>query len=109
MTALVKDLAPGWLVIASVCDCPHVAITIMHTSACDPNGSAEADGDEIVLTGPGWRDLIEPAARALAARTGLRISAMCTTVMVKADQDKTAISNEATDLIYAMAETTITP
>lgn len=100
------DAAPEWLVIASTCGCGHVAITVMNSH--DPD-STEPDGDdEITATGTDWRPLVPKVARALAERTGCRISGMCSVVYVRADQasQKPALLTELTSLVYATAEGT---
>jgi hypothetical protein len=93
-----------WLVIAAICDCGHVAITVMNNH--DPDNTEPSSDEEITATGPDWRPLVPKVANALHDRTGCRISGMCSTVLVRRDHadQKPALLTELTNLVYATAE-----
>src|SRR5690606_30709344 len=57
----------NWLVIAAVCDCPGVAVTVMDN--WQPGTEAPGPG-EMTATGPDWRTLVPYLARDLARETG---------------------------------------
>ena len=91
----------GWLVIAAVCDCPRVAVTVMdHWTP----GSEGADPGELTATGPDWRPLVRDLAARLHRETGLPISGMCTNVFVRDNAQHWPLRNEVTELVYAVAE-----
>ena len=64
-----------WVVIASLCDCGHVALTIAAADTLDPNASAQAEHDEEVVVygddcaswpaGPLPRCMRRPAGRSV--------------------------------------------
>ena len=72
---------PDWLVIAGLCDCNHVALSIAHPECFDADESIEPVHDnEVVAYGARWQALVAPLAITMAERSGLPISAMCTSV-----------------------------
>lgn len=90
-----------WLVIASICDCDRVAITVMeHWKP----GTEAADPGEMTATGPDWRTLVPYLARDLHRASGLPISGMCTVVYVRDPEQHWPLRNEVTDLVYATAD-----
>jgi hypothetical protein len=94
--------AKTWLVIAALCDCGHVAVTVMDDWT---PGSDQAEHDhEVVVTGPDWRPLARYAAREVHRRTGLRISGMCTAVYCRDAQEQQALRSEATSFVYGLAD-----
>jgi len=91
----------NWLVIAAVCDCPHVAVSVMdHWTP----GSEGADPGELTATGPDWRPLVRDLAVRLHRDTGLPISGMCTFVYVRDREQQAALCNDVTELVYALAD-----
>lgn len=94
-------MTANWLVIAAVCDCPRVAVTVMDNWT--PGTEAPGPG-EMTATGPDWRPLVPYLARALARETGLPISGMCTVVITRDREQHAQIANEVTALVYATAD-----
>lgn len=92
-----------WLVIASVCDCNKVALTLMSTDSFDPNASAEAaHDDEVVALCDDWPATAERLALEMHIRTGLRVSGPCSVVYAKHDQER--LGGELLDLAYRVAD-----
>lgn len=99
----IADTNHPWLVIAAVCECDKVAVTVMDAAACDQNASAEADGEhEIVATGTDWLPLVEQTAKAMAERSGVPISGQCTVVVARDQKQQQAIDDTATALLYRL-------
>lgn len=90
-----------WLVIAAICDCNKVAITVMNNH--DP-ANTEADDNEATATGPDWRTLVPAVASALQERTGLALSGMCTVASTRNPDARATVTTEATNLVYALAD-----
>lgn len=97
--------APEWLVIAAICDCNKVAITVMNNH--DP-ANTEAGEDEVTATGPNWQALVPVVAHDLMNRTGLTLSGMCTVGSTKDPDARAALTTEAVNLVYALADSTLT-
>jgi hypothetical protein len=95
-----------WLVVATVCDCNNVAVTIMDGSRLPDDYSwADASPEEIGLSGLDWRPLAIEAAGAMARRTGLLISPCCTVVAAGDDEPRQrAIENEASEILYPLQD-----
>lgn len=94
-----------WLVIAAICDCNRVAITVMDDY--DP-ANTEAGDDEATATGPNWQALVPVVAHALMERTGLTLSGMCTVGSTKDPEARAALTTEAVNLVYALADSALT-
>jgi hypothetical protein len=90
-----------WLVIAAICDCDRVAITVMDHWAA---GTEAPDQCEMTAVGPDWRPLVPYLARDLHHASGCPISGMCTTVYVRDPEHQTALRDEVVRLVYATAE-----
>jgi len=90
-----------WLVIASICDCDRVAVTVMDRWA---PGTEAPDPGERTAVGADWRPLVEQLARDLQRETGLPISGQCTVVHAQDPDQRQALASEATELVYAIAE-----
>lgn len=97
--------AREWLVIAAICDCNKVAITVMDDY--DP-ATTEAGENEATATGPNWRDLVPVVARDLMERTGLTLSGMCTVGSTEDPDARAALTTEAVNLVYALADSALT-
>jgi hypothetical protein len=75
---------PAWLVLATICSCNKVAVTIMdraHVSDIDEAWAPGFDGadpdSQVVMSGPDWRPLIVEAAKQMRERSSLPISPGC--------------------------------
>lgn len=112
MPITIAETGAQWIVIASICDCGHVALTIASADTLDPNASADAEHDEeVVVCGDDWRQLAITAAMTLHTATGHPISAMCTVVDTK-DRDEwrargmcSPFEEEVTAFMYAELDT----
>lgn len=89
-----------WLVIASICDCNRVAITVIE----NPSDLEPEDDGAVYANGPDWRALVPYAARALSTESGRPISGMCTVVYPRDSAQREAITTEAVNLVYATAD-----
>lgn len=95
------DTERRWLVIAAICDCARVAITLM--DRWQP-GTERAGEDETtaIAVGDDWRYVVPSMAREHSRDTGLPISGQCTVTI--ADDPGGEISRQATALVYAVAD-----
>ena len=102
-----EPVQPAWLVMASVCDCNKVAVTVMDAPSDPETWQAGWDGadpmSEVVRVGEDWRPLAREAATEMAQRTSLMISACCTAVYVDEPQ-RPAIENEVVSILYALID-----
>ena len=85
---------PDWLVIAGLCDCNHVAMSIIHPDCFDPHASEPEGEYEAVARGADWAPLVAPLAVTVAERSGLPISAMCTAVYLPRADDMNPTEQE---------------
>lgn len=93
----------AWFVIASLCDCGHVASTVMNAAiVADTTPSNSAT--EITATGDDWRALVTEAATTLARRTGRRVSGSCTAVYVRDEAERQVLQNELVTHVYRLAD-----
>lgn len=92
-------MTSDWLVLASICDCNHVAITVMEPGAYDHNNTAPGAG-EVTLTGTDWRPLVVEAAQELHQQhPDCRISPMCTTAYAT-NSDNWPLTEAVTNALY---------
>ena len=103
-----KSERPAWLVLAMICDCDLVALTIMnraHVADTDEAWSPGIDGahpgSEVVMSGPDWRPLIVEAAKEMRDRSGRPISTLCTTASVGDAVQCRALEEEASEILYS--------
>lgn len=72
------DTAADWMVVAGICDCNHVAISVLDGSRYDHN-NIEPDANEVIRIGSEWRPLVVEAATLLhQQRPECRVSPRCT-------------------------------
>lgn len=92
------------LVLASICGCDHVAISVFEPGVADPTYNEPHSDLEVVLTGPDWRPLVVQAATELHQRyPDCRISPMCTSTYA-ADRSRDAgfaLDELVTNAMYA--------
>lgn len=98
-----SDTPTAWFVIASICDCNHVATTVMDRSLV-ADDTPSASPDEITATGDDWRTLVTETATTLARRTGRRISGTCTAVYIRDDTERQAMQNELITHVHRLAD-----
>lgn len=94
-------LTGDWLILASICDCNHVAITVMEAGTYPPD-SIEPDGDlEVTRRGVDWHPLVIEAAQELHQRyPDCRISPMCTSAY-GTGADSWPLTEAVTNTMYA--------
>jgi hypothetical protein len=104
---------PVWLVVAAVCDCRKVAVTIMEAPSDPATHVAGWDGvdpaDEVVKAGDDWRVLVTEVATEMAERTGLPIGTCCTAVLVGdfsdvKDAQRRAIEDEVYPILAGLQD-----
>jgi hypothetical protein len=102
-----EPVQPAWLVMASICDCNKVAVTVMNAPSDPETWKAGWDGadpmSEVVKVGEDWRPLVREAAMEMAQRTSLMIGACCTAVYVD-DPQRLAMENEVVPILYALID-----
>jgi hypothetical protein len=92
------EARPAWVVGATICDCGNVAVHVAEIAAMVHPESWDVVFDpknEVLMSGPDWRPLVEPAATKLARRSGKRIDACCTHVHA-ATQEREIFSEAVT-------------
>lgn len=87
-----------WFVVAAVCDCNKIGITVMDAARVQDTSTSE---DEAVATGHDWRQLVTDTATEMHRRTGLKPSGTCA-VADRAD-DLTFV-NELAAHVYRVAD-----
>lgn len=95
------DTERRWLVIASICDCDRVAVTLMDRWQPGTECAGE-DETTTIAVGDDWRYVVPSMAREHSRDTGLPISGQCTVTI--ADDPGGEISRQATALVYAAAD-----
>lgn len=93
----------AWFVIASLCDCGHVASTVMD-AALVADATPSDDDTEITITGSDWHALVTETATTLAHRTGRRISGTCTALYVRNDAERQVLQNELVTHVCRLAD-----
>ncbi|TGB13300.1 hypothetical protein [Streptomyces sp. MZ04] len=96
------DTGHDWLVLASVCSCDGVAVTVMGRWE---SGTEEPGGeDEVTAVGPDWKPLAALVARELHDYTGLPVFARCTVAYARCREGDAALTTEAVEFMYALAD-----
>lgn len=88
-----------WLVVAALCDCNRVAITVMDRWT---PGTEAPDPGERTAVGADWRPLAQRLALDLRQATGRPISAPCSTVIARDTDRRLQLAGELTELLYAI-------
>ena len=71
-------LAARYLVLAVVCDCGGVAVSVL--DGCYERDNLEPGEDEVLYVGPDWEPLVARAVQELHMQTGLPVLARCTAI-----------------------------
>jgi hypothetical protein len=101
-TAIAADAR--YLVVAALCDCGGVAVSVL--DGCYDPSNLTPDPDEVLLVGPDWRPLVTRAAGELQKSTGAKVLARCTVAMVPSRlpdhrEREFELTTAVTDLLYA--------
>jgi hypothetical protein len=92
-----------YLVVASICDCGGVALSVL--DGCYDPGNLTPDENEVLLRGTDWRPLVVRAARELQESTGVNVLARCSVAYASSSRPdqrevEDALENEMRDVLY---------